>query len=197
MRKVVKAGCFIALFLMIGCAHIPFLGKSSQPADDAVESSVPEQSVELNDFVKKGQIVDAESLKQGKNIAVIPFKAGVGVEANEELDRIALMIVKGIADTFADAEGNLFNILTAENLEGADFIVQGHVTSVKGPSKVSRWVLLKGHKRLGIDGKMVDAQTGEAIAVFADQATSETENYKDLGYRIGKNIGLFILSGSK
>ncbi|MCK4882681.1 MAG: hypothetical protein KAS92_06635 [Candidatus Omnitrophica bacterium] len=197
MKKGVKAGCLISLLLMIGCAHIPFLGKSSQPAVDAVESIVPEQPVESNRFVEKGRIVDASRLRQGKNVAVIPFKAGVGVEANEELERITLMIVKGIADTFADDQRGLFTIVTAENLEAADFAIQGHVTGLKGPSKVKRWVLLKGHKMLGVDGKMIDAKTGETVAVFTDQVTSQAENYKDLGHQIGKNIGLFVLSGTE
>jgi len=196
MRKVLKAGCFISLFLMIGCAHIPFFGKSSQPAKETIKSSRLEQPLELSGFVEKGRIVDAGRLQQGKNVAVIPFKAGVDVEANEELERVTLMVVKGNADTFADDQGGLFNILTAENSNEADFVIQGHVTNLKGPSRVSRWVLLKGHKMLSVDGKMIDAGTGEAIAVFTDQVTSKTESYKDLGYRIGKNIGLFILSGT-
>ena len=196
MKKVAKAGCLISVFLMIGCAHIPFIGTSSQSAKETMKSGRLEPPLELNGFVVKGQIVDAGRLRQGKNIAVIPFKAGVGVEANEDLERIALMIVKGITDVFADDQGTSFNILTAENSKEADFVIQGHVTNVKGPSRVSRWVLRKGQKTLSVDGKMIDAQTGKAIAVFTDQVTSKTENYRDLGYRIGKDIGLYTLSGA-
>ena len=195
MRKVVKAGCLISLFLMIGCAHIPFFGKSAQSTKGTIESGETEPPVEVNSFVEKGQIIDATRLKQGKNIVVIPFKAGVGVSANESLERITLMVVKGVADTFADDPEASFNFLTAENSMEADFVVQGHVTSRKGPSRVKRWVLLKGHKTLSVDGKMTDTETGEAVAVFNDQVTSTTESYEDLGYRIGKNVGLFILSG--
>ena len=195
MKRAAKAGCLVLLFLTIGCSHIAFLGKSPRPSKNTIGPSKLKQPLESNNFVEKGQIIDVPRLQQGTNIAIIPFKAGVGVEANEELDKIALMIVKGVADVFADDQESRFNILTAENSQEADFIIQGHITGVKGPSRVSRWILFKGQKTLDVDGKMVDAQTGETIAVFADKTETKEADYKELGYRIGKNIGLFIVSG--
>ncbi len=196
MKKTIQLGCAISLFLLLGCTHIPFMGKA--PQSDVNEGPI----LESNKFVEQGKIIDAQALKTGKNIAVVPFTASVGVEANEALDKVALMIVKGISDTFADEQGQMqdrFTVLTAENLESADFIVQGHISSVQSPSKVDRWVLLKGQKSLGADGKMINAKTGETVLIFADaqKTVTKAEDYNQLGYRIGKNIGLFILSGDK
>jgi len=203
MEKAVKAVLFVSLFLMVGCAHIPFIGKASQPSETVTKPQLKEQqTIESNDFVEKGQIVDASRLQQGHNLAIIPFKAGVDVEAGEELDRAALMVVKGISDAFADDHSGKhahFKVLTAEDSQAADLIVQGHITDMIKPSKVGRWVLLKKGKKLGVEGKMIDAQTGEAVVIFSDHAKTSIrkEDHAPLGYRIGQNIGRLILSGIK
>ena len=197
MRKMAKMGWFLSFFMIMGCSQAPFLRKSTRLDSDIVENKTLEQPSELNRFVEKGQIIDAQRLKQGKLVAFIPFKAGVNVAANENLDRIALMIVKGSADVFNEDQNNRYKVLTAENSGQADMIVQGHVTAVKGPSKVSRWIMLKGHKMLSVEGEVIDAQNGNTIAVFSDQMTSEDKDYKELGYQIGKNISSFMLFGAE
>lgn len=201
MRREVLLECIIVSFLIIGCSHIPFIGKVPQSSESTAQSNESEeQPLEPNKFVEKGRIISTEALQKGKNIAIIPFTAGVGVEANNDLDKVALMIIKGISDAFADdhsGKHDHFDILTAESSETADLIVQGHISSLKSPSKVKKWVLINGQKTLGVDGKIVDARTGESVLIFED--TQETgikkETHDQLGYRIGKNIGLFILSG--
>ena len=67
---------------------------------DEYETGVREVREDVTDITKQDVYHCLEALKNGKNIAVVPFTAGVGVEANEDLDRIALMIVKGISDVF-------------------------------------------------------------------------------------------------
>lgn len=197
MNRSGKSACVLLLFLFAGCSHIPFLGQPSRSSQETAESVALEPSLGANNLVKKGRVIDAPRLQQGGNIVAIPFKAGVGVEANQELDRIALTIVKGIADALEDDRESRFNILTAEDPQIADFIIQGHITKSDGPSRVRRWMLLKGQKTLGITGKVIDAQSGEAVAVFSDTAKTKEEDFKGLGYHVGKNIGLFVLSGAE
>ncbi|MBN1869590.1 MAG: hypothetical protein JW847_03320 [Candidatus Omnitrophica bacterium] len=172
---------------------MPFLKKSSEPLNETNESSKNRQTKESSGFVKKGSILDAKYLKRGDKIVIIPFKAGVDVTANDELGRIALMIVKGIADSFHN-HGDVFNVLTDENAEGADLIIKGHVTGIQGPSKIRRWVLLKGRKSLSVEGEMVEKQTWKTVAVFSDQILGKNDTYNDLGYKIGMNVGEFISS---
>lgn len=199
MEKAVNAGFLVSLFLVIGCAHVPFAGKSSQPPTAAVKNGVHEgRPFESSGFVEKGRIVDGQRLQSGRNVVVIPFKAGVGVEATEALDKIALMIVKGISDAFAsEGGGHHLQLLTVEDSQKADMIIQGHVTAMEHPSKIGRWILFKDTKKLGVEGKMTDAQTGEVILSFSDHAVSgaQREDHTQLGYRIGKNIGRFISAG--
>lgn len=203
MRRVVKAVFCMSLFLIVGCSHIPFVGKSAKSSTTVKKNDSSERKpLESVKYVEKGSIVDSLRLQKKQNIVIVPFTAGVGVEASDELDGVALMIIKGISDTFAtDRTGkhNHFNILTAENAQNADLVVQGRVTQMTTSSKVSRWVLFKGEKKLGVEGKMLDPKTDEPTLIFVDHAKTRTrdENFKRLGYRIGTNIGRFILSSVK
>jgi len=203
MNRLIELVCLIALIVFSGCTQIqiPFIGKSSEQSNKTEISDLDDrQALELNAFIDKGRIVDAERLQQGRNIAIIPFKAGVRAEATDELDRVALMIVKGVSDVFADDQSGKhahFNLLTADHSDNADLIVQGHITDMGKPSKLSQWVMFKRKIFLGVEGKIIDAQTGNVVLTFKDTTVTDTkgENYKDLGYRIGNNIGQYILSG--
>ncbi len=193
MKKNINLGFILALFVMAGCAHIPFLGE--EPLSNMDEEQL---EAEVDIFVEQGRVIDSKTLKDGKNIAIVPFTAGVNVAANDEVDKIALMVIKGVSDTFEKEQG-LFTVVTEENLETADFFMSGHVSEIEDFSKVRSWVLLKGQRLLSVDGKMVDAKTGETVLVFKDTQTTESkeENHDQLGYQIGENVGRFILSGGR
>ncbi|HQP10882.1 MAG TPA: hypothetical protein PKV41_05810, partial [Candidatus Omnitrophota bacterium] len=193
MKRAIQFGLMVSLFLTVGCSQLPLFGRPVSVMNDK------ERAPEIAAGVRKGSVMDAQALKDGKNIAVIPFTAGVGITADNALDKIALMIVKGLSDAIADGGGEReFLVLTAENIQEADFVVQGRIDSMKVPSRMRRWVLLEGRKSLGVSGKMINAKTGEAVLVFNDdiQTVEKSESHNELGYRIGKNIGLFILSAA-
>ena len=144
MRKAANAGLVLSLFFILGCAHIPFIGKSALSETEKKFDSPEKPALESSQFVEKGRIVDVQRLQRKQSIAIVPFKAGVGVVASEESDKIALTIVKGISDAFAyDRSGKHkhFNILTAESSQKADLLIQGYITDMKSSSKISRWVL--------------------------------------------------------
>ena len=198
-KKFIILLSFVLVLSIMGCGHlnIPFLGKESKGEEVPGRTKT---ALISTDFVEKGRIVNAEKLKQGKNIAIIPFTAGQWAESTDELDRVALMIIKGVADAFADDKtGNHahFNILTAENSDEADLIVKGHITIMGKPSRLKRWTSLSNKINLSVEGKIIDIQSGEAVVIFTDhtQAGAGEDDYKQLGYDIGKNIGRFILSG--
>ncbi len=152
-------------------------------------------------FVDDGYIVNRKLLQKEANTAIIPFKAGVEVEANEVLDKIALRIVGGIFNAFKESDGKRehFHVLTADDNKDPDLIIRGHITGMDGPSKVGRWALLRKRRMLSVKGEVVNARTGKKVVVFFDsQGTRDTQvGYKQLGYCIGENIGRFILSGVK
>jgi len=198
MKRSIKLLCFVLLLSTAGCGHInvPFLGKTSGQLKESTSKATPV----LTEFVDEGRIVNAQKLKQGKNIAIIPFTAGVGAVSTDDLDRTALMIVKGVSDAFADDKTGKhahFNLLTAENAKDADLVVKGHIVVMSEPSKFKKWTPLSNKRKLSVEGKITDIQSGETIVIFTDheQAKAKDDGFKQLGYDIGKNIGRFILSG--
>lgn len=163
-------------------------------------NQTPEPVLEANTFVDKGRILQARRLKEGKRVMVIPFTAGVDIEANEELDKISLMIVKGVADAFNQDQKefeNHFTVLTNESPQQPDFLIQGHIIKKKDSSHITKWTMLGQREILGVKGRLVDARTLEPILVFEDQAAAKSggDSYNSLGHDIGKSIGQFILSG--
>lgn len=198
MKRFVKTLCVVFLVSIMGCGHlsVPFFGK--KPDESKAKHQQPD--IQSTEFIDKGRIVNAQKLKDGRNIAIVPFTAGEGAESTDELDRVALMIIKGVVDAFADDKTGKhahFNVLMAENSKDADLIVSGHITAMGGLSKLKRWVLLSSKNKLSVEGKITDVQSGEAVVIFTDSLHSKAKDadYKQLGYDLGKNIGRFILSG--
>jgi hypothetical protein len=197
-----KAVLGMLVVLSTGCSHIPFIGKSAPSPVKEVSGAKPvdipnEKPVQ---YVLKGQLVDLERLSSGGKVLVFPFAAGVGVEAGGQLDKASLMVIKGLSDVFErEDKGGLFTILTDENAREADLVIQGHITDIKISSKIGRWGLLKKVKRLSVEGKMLEMNSGKTVAIFSDQTRTgdPDEDLKALGYRLGQNIGKFLLFGVK
>lgn len=193
----------IALIAVVlsGCssANIPFFGNKPAQQAEAV-SAADEKLLVANEFVDKGSVVNRERLQQRQNILIFPFRAGVNVEATDDLDKIALMVIKGIVDTFdADQTGkhDHFYVLTAESQELPELILKGSFTEVAEPSALKNLLPLSGQRMLAVSGKLMDAKSGEVLIIFTDKEATNNKNddVMKLGYQIGNNIGRFLLSG--
>ena len=203
IMKNLKTLFLIFLCFLIGCAWFKTNSSSSQGA--SLDGAT-------------GKIVLAERLKKGGRLLVVPFSAGVGIEANEQCEKISLAIVRGIVDVFEENnvglrqttlkdntdtsnlgqhDGGRFEILFSEDSRKADLIIEGHITDLRQPSQFQKWVLRKKTMRLSVEGRMVDRTTGEMILAFNDtqQSKNSKKSYQELGYLIGKDIGHFIVSG--
>ncbi len=183
------AALFGILFFLSGCA---WLGLSKNVV---VNEKVPEETAVDNGFIKTGKILDAGRLKKGGKLLVVPFSPGANVAANEQSDKIALMIVKGMADELKKTQ---FQVMNDANAHEADLIVMGHITATEGPSKWDRWLLKSSQNTVSIDGRMVDAASNATIFIFTHnaQASARQEDQAQLGYEIGKDIGRFIASAA-
>lgn len=179
---------FSVLFFLSGCA---WLGLSR----NTIGSEKGSGGAVTRSFVKTGKIIDAERLKRGGKLLIVPFKAGVDVEANEQSDKIALMIVKGIADELKE-HGPSFQILGSDNAQKADFIMTGYVTTVAEPSRLARWILMKSQRTLSVEGRMVEAASNKTIMFFTDSAHAGRRDQwpAQPGHDIGNDIGRFIVS---
>ena len=146
---------------------------------------------------KSSKIVDKALLKKGGKVAIIPFVAGPNVEANDELDKISLMIVKGLAEELGVS--GVFEIVTGEAAKEADFILDGRITSIgKTPSweKVAT-ASLKNNVKLAVQGRIVTVTSKDLVLVFSDDRSGRQnqQTHQQLGLSLGQDIGKFILRG--
>lgn len=182
MRKFFYAGMVVlSAFHLSGCSWF-----SHRPAQNG--KSIP---------VYSGRILNAPKDLQAAKVLIVPFRAGEGVESTEELDKVTLMIVKGIAEAF-ETGGLSIEILSDKNQDEAQFIVQGHVTSYQTPSRMKRVLSLKKVISLAVKGKMLKVGSNQPVLVFEEkqQAKDKKTDGKYLGYVAGQNIGRFILSAT-
>ena len=147
-------------------------------------------------MVKTGKLLDVETLRRGGKIFIVPFKAGVNVTSDDELDKIALMMVKGIAEALME-KGATFDILGPDRALEADLIVTGYVTDLGRPSRFSRWMFKKPRVSLQVEGRIIQAASQKNVAVFTDEARADLreKDHQQLGYAIGEDIGRFVVSG--
>lgn len=176
-----------ALILCSGCAWLGFFHHG------AVEERSARETSTAASFVKMGKGIDVGRLRKGGKLLIVPFSAGANVVANERSDKIAMMIVKGVAD---ELKGSRFQILNDENAREADLIITGHVTGTGKPSQWSRWLLQASRNIVTVEGSMVDAASKSTVLVFTHSARSSAreKDHTRLGYDIGKDIGRYIRS---
>jgi hypothetical protein len=173
---------FALIIVLSGCSWFKKSSAHENSLYSATSLSLP---------VDSGKIFHKEKLKKGGKVAVLSFTAGENVEADEELDKIVLMIIRGISDSF---EGSSLNVVFEDDAKNADFVIEGHVTKMLSPSKLKRWVMQKKKIELAVEGKMLEAKTNQTLAVFTDseKAKSNRGDYKQMAFVIGQNIGKFL-----
>lgn len=132
-------------------------------------------------------VVQPERLAQGGKLLITPFVAGVGVTASDDLDRVALRIVKGMIDGLMENQVP-FEILVAQNAATAELNLEGRITQKKQPSRLRRWI--GGRKVLIVEGQMTDVRTGRPVLRFSHQLKAAPgESFEDLGIRLGHELG--------
>ena len=175
----------LLLAFICGCSWVKHQQPSTLPSDP-----IP--------FVKTGKILNSKRLKQGGKLLIIPFKAGEDVEATDEIDKLALTIVKGIAEKL-QVPGSPFKVIFAENANEADLSIEGHIIGVGRSSTFEKLILMDKGKSLSVSGKLVDQKTGETILVFTDvkQDQDKSKTFIDLAYGIGRDVGDYVLAMSQ
>lgn len=180
MRRSVLYFLLITFLALSGCAG----SKAERP-----------RVTKSQGFTDTNRIIDQERLKMGGHLLIIPFKAGEGVEANDELDKIALMMVKGIAEELTSSNAP-FSIMNSGNFNDSDLVIKGHVVKIDQTKGLKKLIPGKMEIVLKVSGELIDRKTNERLLVFSQQRTQRDPrgDFKSLGNTIGHDIGRFIMT---
>ena len=151
----------ISIIFLSGCfAHAPL--KSNGIA-------MPEVS---------GSVADVSKVRSGGKLGFVPFKAGPQAEDNEELDKLSLMLIKGIREGL-QAHKAAFTV--TDKAEEADFILEGYI------EEFSR-------TKFSVSGEIWGRDSGAKVLTFASSRTMKPKKSDslDTAYRAGVAIGNFI-----
>ena len=176
--------CFL-LLLVVSTA----MGCSSHASVKAVHDLVGSSLDQVRIFQK-------EKLAQVGNLLVVPFSAGENVESSDELDRVSLMIVKGISDVLA-AKDQPFKLMVREDAQKADFVIKGRIVQVQEQNNSIKPWQGKMHKfSLKVEGTILEVNSEEVLAKFAlvKTAKDQKNSFEGLGYTTGEEIGQFLLT---
>lgn len=182
---------FFRMFLrhaLISILVIPFLagcffsvGKE-QPLTVSSTGSPTGRIVNKNIFIKDG------------TLAILPFKAGEDANADPQLDRMALMIAKGMIDYLND-EKVPFKVLTTQDQGDPQMIIEGYIKDFKRPGRLSRWFFRKNKTVLRVSGQMVLVGSKERVLLFQETKSipGSKKDGLDISYQTGQDLGRFIL----
>ncbi|MCB9757750.1 MAG: hypothetical protein H6753_04910 [Candidatus Omnitrophica bacterium] len=176
--------CFLLLLsatTFIGCSH-----HASVKADYDLTGSALDHI----------RIFQKEKLAKGGNLLVVPFSAGENVESSDELDRVSLTIVKGIADVLADKD-QPFKLMVQDDVQKTGFVIKGRITRIEQKnSSIKPWQAKKRKFSLYVEGMILEVDSEEVLAKFSlVKTTQEQKNwFEGLGYAMGEEIGRFLLT---
>jgi hypothetical protein len=165
--------CMISLCL--SCAHSSKVSKS--------EEMLP---------VVTGAVVSSELLIKGGDLALVAFKAGPKAEANDELDRISLTILKGVKESLDNQKTSLRIIAPNEGQPAV--VMEGYIQDFSKPGRISRVMLRPNHYCLSVEGELWLSTTGQRLLNFSAQKdfNPKKEKLVDVAFKMGKEIGNFV-----
>jgi len=151
--------------------------------------------VEAVASLKEARVLQSEQFAKGGNLLVVPFSAGAGVTANDDSDRLSLLIVKGIADVLGDSQH--FKLLSAEDAQMADVVIKGRIIQAEQKNTFSKpWGKKPKYLELSVEGSVLGVENEDLIAKFGQvkEIQGKGVNLEKLAYDIGTEIGNFLIS---
>jgi hypothetical protein len=148
--------------------------------------------------IPTGKIVNRPAIVKDGSVAVLPFKAGEGVSADPQLDRMSMMISKGIID-YLNEQHLSIKILTTQDQGMPDMMIDGYIESFKRPSKISRWFLRDKTSDINVSGQMTLLKNKERLIIFNHSKTMQDKKRDgmELAYQMGQDLGRFITDALK
>jgi hypothetical protein len=159
-------------------------------------SSTPKRTTHITDptVSATGQLIKPDEFKKGGRLVILPFKVGENAFASANLDRISLMIVRGMID-YLSQEKTPFTILTTQDQGTPDLVIDGYINDFTEPSRMNRWVMQNKKAVLSVEGYMDVQGTKERVLIFQHKRLmpDPKKDGLDLAYALGQDLGRFIV----
>lgn len=141
---------------------------------------------------EKNIIVHSSVLAQGGSVLIVPFSAGQGVFASEELNRSALIIVRGIKDGLTENTGR-FQVQSEAADQPPDLLVTGRIERLETQGSLWRYIGGRRYRVIKVIGKVVDKQ-GVMVAMFQRTLKKSYGEMSEIDFllQVGKEIGAFL-----
>lgn len=150
--------------------------------------------VRSDEAVIKTKVVDSQRLKTGGSLVMIPFRAGSGIAQTLELERIALMFVKGFTEAIEEKKGPL-RVIAPKEINSADFILKGHVVKLTQTKSAAKWFSKPRDSEIALEGEMIEQKTGRTVFTFSDRrkVMQENPNHRNLAFQIGRDMASVLV----
>ncbi len=164
----------------LACLALCFLGCSAK------HSHPLKRSVSTISITER--VINPSLLSKGGTIGFNTFKPGAKAEANDQLDHISLMVIKGFKEAIEQSKAG-FTVVNGDEVPG--FIVDGHIQEFsKNLSGMSRLMMQPAKWHLNLEGEIWLESSGEKVYVFnAEDDIGIKEDPMDAAYKIGQRIG--------
>lgn|SRR3989338_6819558 len=132
MKWILKFLSVFCLMFILGCSQLQALNIFSSKNKNPIEKKSPQASYgswrKASDASRaqlgvSGKVIQPDRLQKGGYLWIVPFSAGIAVEASDEVDRLAMMIIRGLTETFEQYQSN-FKIIFNEDNQRGDFILE-------------------------------------------------------------------------
>jgi len=179
LMNVRKSFLLIVLVLFCsGCIH--FFGKSKVTAD--VEKPL----------VTSSKVFRLDDLQKGGTFAIYPFSAGVGVVSDQDLERLALHIVKSLSEELTKANGAL-QVYSVEDRGSADLVLKGRITQRVDRNKVV--LVKKGYQSIAVEAKITKTDNQALVLQFSHKLKgADQDSWEAIGSQMGREIGRYLLN---
>ncbi len=169
----------ILLIVMVGCS---FVSKEHELSSSSV----------------KGRIIQPSALDQGGNVLIVPFSAGTHAFSSEELDKSALIIVRGIQDGLQQSSSQQFRVIyDFSESDYPDLRIIGRIQRQEAQGQWKRYVGLKRKRFIEVEGKVLD-DNDVLVATFHYSVGKPYVDISETNFllQVGKDIGLFLIQSS-
>lgn len=141
-------------------------------------------------------MVQKDLLKQGGTVLLFPFIPGENVAADENVDRVSLRIIKGLAEVLKVSGAALTPVYSPD----ADhrFIVKGRVQDIRWYKSWWPWGK-RNQFVVKVSGQMVEARSGGVVLSFRHQRHGQVpqESVEGASQAIGEDLARFFIWGSQ